>query len=101
MSGTVFTRFFILLSLVVLVPAIASTKGAVSDFAMPLSNPWESPNTGRARYIVQSTTSRIARDDVNRVGGSTRRSLEIIHAVEAELTTRQVAKIRRRGGVTR
>jgi hypothetical protein len=39
MSGTVFARFFILLSLVVLVPAIASTKGAVSEFAMPLSNP--------------------------------------------------------------
>jgi serine protease AprX len=100
MSATLFTRFSIVLSFVVLAPAIAGTKDPLAGGAIPQSNPWESPNAGRARYIVQSTTSRIARDDVNRVGGSTRRSLEIIHAVEADLTDRQVAKIRRLVDVT-
>ncbi|MGH9559922.1 MAG: S8 family peptidase, partial [Terracidiphilus sp.] len=52
-----------------------------------------------ARYIVQAANVRSARQDTVRVGAKIQQDLEIIHAVSAYLSPRQVAQLRKASGV--
>src|SRR5450755_3070496 len=97
MVVTHIARLTIALSVFALAPVLLNAREERVTAAAPLANVWEKRN---ATYIVQSTTSRTARENVIRVGGRARRSLDIIHAVEATLTPAQAQKLQARADVT-
>jgi serine protease AprX len=57
------------------------------------------PAPGTSRYLVQAATVTEAQRDVQQVGGSVERDLDIIHAVSAYLDDAQAASLRARGDV--
>ena len=52
-----------------------------------------------ARFLVQARSAAIAREDVNRVGGSALQNLSIVHGVSARLSPRQADRLRNMPGV--
>ncbi|HTB68197.1 MAG TPA: S8 family peptidase [Steroidobacteraceae bacterium] len=59
------------------------------------------PNSASAapRYLVQAATVALARQDVQQVGGSVERDLQVVHAVSAYLDDSQAAQLRARSDV--
>src|SRR5580698_1239186 len=57
------------------------------------------PAPAASRYLVQAATLTLAQRDVQQVGGSIERDLDIIHAVSAYLDDAQAARLRARGDV--
>jgi Subtilase family len=59
----------------------------------------EAPSRYVARYVVQAATLALAREDVQQVGGTLERNLDVIHAVSAYLDAAQAARLRARSDV--
>ena len=79
--------------------ATATATATAADAAMPTAAtaPAEmSPaSAGGTRYIVQAADLRSARRDIDRVGAKVLQNLPIINAASADLSPRQVARLRK------
>ncbi len=71
------------------IASIAAAAAAAAAAPAPAPAP-----AGATRYLVQAANSRAASEDVRRAGGKVEQDLGIINAVAAELTSRQVARLR-------
>lgn len=67
--------------------AVAALLAANASGAQP-------PTESAVRYIVQASSVERARKDVEHVGGVVERDLGIIHAVTAQLDSRQLERLR-------
>jgi serine protease AprX len=84
-SGMVFER--------TLVTLLAGLLAATAATAAPLAA------AAPARYLVQAATLALARQDVQQVGGTIERNLDVVHAVSAYLDDSQAARLRAQSGV--
>ncbi|HTC52584.1 MAG TPA: S8 family peptidase [Steroidobacteraceae bacterium] len=67
--------------------------------AMAAPAPQSAHPADTARYLVQAPTLTLAQQDVQQVGGTLERNLDVIHAVSAYLDAAQVAQLRARSDV--
>ena len=71
----------------------------VGLLAISIAQAAPAPVPEYARYVVQAATLAEARQDVQQVGGTIERNLDVVHAVAAYLSTAQVASLRARADV--
>src|SRR5580658_431087 len=79
---------------------VASLLAAMlATSAIAAAAPQSTNPTGASRYLVQAATLTLAQQDVQQVGGTLERNLDVIHAVSAYLDGAQVAQLRARSDV--